>query len=752
MKRRAFLVMCALAGGGMLAGCVDASRQQRSGAHPPLPKGQLALNGWVRVGADGAVTVVVAKSEMGQGIHTGLAMLVAEELDCAWNSIRLENAPIDPLYGNVLAITEGLPFRPDDEGMLAEGVRWVATFAARQLGIGMTGGSSSLRDLWWPMRHAAAATRGVLVDAAARHWGCTTAEVSVADGTLSAPGGRRLGFGEAVQLAGPDARAPKTVTLKEPGSFRVLGQPRPRIGAAAQADGSLTFTGDLRLPGMLHAAVRMAPVRGGSVRAFDDRRVRSLPGVAGVVRFDPAHGGTGGVAVLADRRWRAVRALGALQVAFDDGPMANFTTVGLEQRLFAALEKDDGFAFWKEGDASSTLTAAPRRLEARYSAPYLAHAPMEPTCCTVAYQGDRATVWAPTQVPGFARRAAARALGLDEERVALNVMPLGGGFGRRLDVDFVAQAAQIARGFPGRPVQVVWSREDDTRHDFYRPACVASLSAGLDARGRISAWRQVSAGQAITPAYMPRTLGLPVFGPDKTAAEGAFDRAYQFPAVHVGHLAVELPVPVGYWRSVGHSHHAFFSESFLDECAHAAGADPLDYRMALLADRPRHRAVLALAARQARWSEAPVPGPDGALRAKGLALHESFGAIVAQVVEVSVHAGAIRVHRVTCAIDCGFAINPNLVTQQMEGAVVFGLTAALGGRIEIEAGSVVQGNFNDQPLLRMSQCPVIETHLMPSALPPGGVGEPGVPPVAPALANALFALTGKRLRSLPLVL
>lgn len=753
MKRRSFLMLCSLGAGGLLAGCVDSSRQRLASGRLAPREGTVALNGWVRVGVDGSVGVVAGRSEMGQGVHTGLAMLVAEELDCGWSAIRIEDAPIDPLYGNVVAVAEGVPFRADDTGVAARGMRWVLGEAALRLGFMMTGGSSSLRDLWLPMRHAAAAARAALVDAVARHWGVPASQVEVAEGVFSASPDRRLGFGDAVRLLGPDPKPPAEVALKDPARFRILGRPVPRIEAAAKVDGSAVFASDLRLPGMLHAAVRMAPVRGGSVRSFQDAVARKLPGVAGVVRFDPSHGGTGGVAVLADRRWRALRALDAVEVVFDPGPAAGFGTAGLQERLFAALDADDGFAFWKRGDASAVIARAKRTVQARYHVPYLAHAPMEPMTCTVEYRGDRATVWAPTQVPGFARRAAAKALGLDEERVELRVTLLGGGFGRRLEVDFVGQAAQIARHFPDRPVQVLWSREDDIRHDFYRPACAAALTAALDDEGRIAAWRQASAGQAVTPGFAPRTSGLPAFGPDKTAAEGAFDAAYEFPAARVSHLAVDLPLPVGYWRSVGHSHHAFFKESFLDECAHAAGADPVDYRRALLAGHPRQRTVLDLAAAKAGWSEPLMPGPDGRRRALGIALHESFGAIVAQVAEVSVaEDGRIRVHRVVCAIDCGFPVNPNLIAQQMEGSVVFGLTAALHGRVDVEDGRVVQGNFHDQPMLRLAECPQIDVHVVPSAQPPEGVGEPGVPPIAPAVSNALFALTGKRLRSLPLAL
>jgi isoquinoline 1-oxidoreductase beta subunit len=356
-------------------------------------------------------------------------------------------------------------------------------------------------------------------------------------------------------------------------------------------------------------------------------------------------------------------------------------------------------------------------------------------------------------VPGLARAAAATALGLPPEQVALNVTLLGGGFGRRLEVDVVAQAATVARALPGVPVQLLYSREDDTRHDFYRPACVARLHAGLDAQGRVQALRYVSAGQAILPQVLARQFGLPWVGPDKTALEGAFDQAYEWPAARIAHELVDLPVPVGFWRSVGHSHQAFFKEGFVDELAHAAGQDPVVYRSELLQQHPRHRAVLQRAAALAGWGRAPASAADGAKVGRGVALHHSFGSIVAQVVEASVDKDkAIRVHRVVCVIDCGLAVNPNLVAQQLEGSVLFALSAALHGEVHIDQGRVREGNFHDQPLLRLPEAPAIVTDIIASAEPPEGVGEPAVPPLAPALANALFAATGQRLRSLPLKL
>jgi isoquinoline 1-oxidoreductase beta subunit len=432
----------------------------------------------------------------------------------------------------------------------------------------------------------------------------------------------------------------------------------------------------------------------------------------------------------------------------------------MTRQLTDRLAADDGFGYFSQGDPAAALQQAAKTLKAEYSAPLLAHATLEPQNCTVHYtpdakDGPRATVWAPTQVPGLGRWAAAKALGLDSEQVAMNVTLLGGGFGRRLEVDFIAQAAHVAKALPGVPVQTFWSREQDSTHDFYRPPCVARYQAGFDSQGRLTAWVAASAGPSIVQQFLGRQFGLPGSGPDKTTAEGAFDQPYEWPTARISHAIVPLPVPVGFWRSVGHAHQAFFKESFVDEAAHVAGQDPLAFRLALLQNHPRHAAVLRKAADQAGWGQPLAPAADGAPRARGIALHHSFGSIVAQVAEVSVDpadAKRIRVHRVVAAIDCGTAINPNHIRQQMESAVVFGLSAALYGEVTLEAGQVRQTNFHDQPLLRGADCPVIETTILPSTLPPEGVGEPGTPPIAPAVANALFALTGKRLRSLPLKL
>lgn len=754
MRRRHFMLAGVGVAGAFLVGCGDMSRGRLHGRVPlPVKDGQIALNGWVRLEPDGKVTVIAARSEMGQGVHTALMMLVAEELDCGFGNLRIEHSPIDKLYGNVAGLAEGHPFHPDDNGVMARTTRWTMLRMMRTLGLMMTGGSASIKDLWEPMREAAAMTRATVVNAVAASWQVPSAEVSLVDGVLAHASGKRMTLGEAVRTLGTTFRPAQNWTLKDSAKYRVIGTPVRRHDAEEKVSGSARFGIDVVHPDMLYAAVTMCPVLGGSVRSVDDSRAKAVPGVVAVVTVAPGKGGSGGVAVVADRYWRAHSALQALAVQWDEGAMAGVSNATIDAALTRALDEDDGFGFYKTGDVEAALKTAALRIDAEYRAPYLAHGTLEPMNCTVEFKEGRAKVWSATQVPGFARAAAARALDIDEEEVDVEVTYLGGGFGRRLEIDVVEQAAAIAKQVPGRPIQLLWSREEDIRHDFYRPACIARFSGGIDAKGQLIAWRNVSAGQAVTPAFLKRNAGIPSIGPDKTTSEGAFDQPYEFANARIGHATVTLPVPTGYWRAVGHSHQGFFKEGFIDECAHAAKADPLHFRVALLARHPRHRAVLQLAALKSGWGTPIARAADGVPVARGIALHESFGSIVAQVAEVSIAADqSIRVHRVVCVIDCGLPVNPNLIAQQMESAVVFGLSAALYGRIDIEGGRIRQGNFHEYNLLRLHEAPLVETHIVPSSRHPEGVGEPGLPPIAPAVANAVFVLSGQRLRSLPLTL
>ena len=604
----------------------------------------------------------------------------------------------------------------------------------------------------------------MLLGAAAQRWGVPAADCRVAKGVVSHAGSARSArFGDLVEAAAKLA-VPSQLKLKSPGEFTLIGQSMPRLEAASKHDGSARFGIDTLLPGMRHASIVMCPTLGGQAQAFDAAIAKALPGVLQVLAVPPLHGSSGGVAVIANTPWQAMSAVKALAAApsmvWAHGPAAALSSADISRQLKQQLAEDGGFDYFTSGDPAAAMQQAARTLGAEYEAPLLSHATLEPMNCTVLYQpdaasGPKASVWAPTQVPGLARWVAAKALGLDSEQVAIEVTLLGGGFGRRLDVDFVAQAAFIAKSVPGQRVQTLWTREQDTTHDFYRPPCVARYRAGLDSQGRLLAWTAASCGPSVTHQYLKRVFDIPGAGPDKTTVEGAFDQPYEWPAARISHHIVELPVPVGFWRSVGHSHQAFFKESFLDEVAHAAGQDPLAYRLALLKKHPRHAAVLQRAADKAGWGQPSPPAADGARTARGLALHASFGSVVAQVAEVSLDPAdgkSIRVHRVVAAIDCGLPVNPSGIRQQMEGGIIFGLSAALNGEVTLDRGQVQQTNLHQQTPLRLADCPLIETEIMASAEHPEGVGEPGTPPIAPAVANALFALTGQRLRSLPLKL
>jgi isoquinoline 1-oxidoreductase beta subunit len=629
---------------------------------------------------------------------------------------------------------------------------------ARELGISVTGGSSTVADAWVPLRLAAATARAQLLGAASLRWKLPVDEFHVEGGVIShAAGGERAHYGELAAAAA--ATRPGEVRFKPREQWRVIGKPRPRLDAVAKSNGTAVYGLDTRLPGMLYAVVRHAPAIGGVPGRIDTRETMMRPGVERVVRLPPLAGSTDAVAVVARSTWHARQGVAALDIDWRSPPGQVLDSEAILRRLEAsareAAGQDDGFGFHTRGDGVDGLAKAAQKLEAVYRAPYLAHATMEPMNCTARIGTDGTVeVWAPTQVPTQAREAAARVAGVDPEHVTLHVTYLGGGFGRRLEVDFIAQAVRVAMETGGRPVQLMWPREEDFTHDFYRPAGAAVLRGGLDEHGRLVALAIHSAGDAITPRWMERTLPQlagPIDTPDKTTAEGLFDLAYDVPHQRMAHLPTHSGVPIGFWRSVGHSHNAFFSEGFMDELAHAAKADPVAFRLGLLETMPRHAAVLKLAAEKAGWGQ---PLPAG--RARGVALHESFGSIVAQVLEVSVETvegrKRPRVHRVVCALDCGTVVHPDGVAQQVESSVIFGLSAALAGRIDIVGSQVQQKNFPDYPLPGMRDAPAIETHWIPSTRAPTGMGEPALPPVAPALANALFALTGQRLRSLPLQL
>jgi isoquinoline 1-oxidoreductase beta subunit len=759
LKRRTFLLGGASAAGALVVGWVIWRPDDRLDTPAALKTAgnDIALNGWVMINANNDVTVVMSKSEMGQGVHTGAAMLLADELDADWSRIRVTMSPIDAIYIDRESLADGLPLRPDDHSLVARGEKAFAQRAARYAGSMATGGSTSMIDLWQPMREAGATARAMLVGAAAKLWNVPVAECETKAGRVLHRSGRFATYGALVHLARDEPR-PTHVELKHPKTFSLIGKRLNRIEAHAKIDGSARFGIDALPDGLLYASITMCPTLGGKALAFDQSKVASMKGVTDIFIVDPYHGGTGGVAVIAENPFIAMRTLCQLSISWDYGPAKDVHTADVHATLIRALDGDAGsHVFYSTGDADAALSRT-KATVVQYEAPYLAHGALEPINCTARVGDDSATLWVGTQVPMVARKAVATLLGFDETRVQVNQQLIGGAFGRRLEVDFVAQAAAIARRANGRPVQTIWSRPQDMTHDFYRPACVSRFSGAVDADGKLIAWKNVSASQSIAEQALPRTFGAPSFAAkwmtDATTAEGSFDQAYECENVRVQHNTVTLPVPVGYWRSVGHSHQAFFIESFIDEMATLARKDPVQFRLEMLQkpEHARHARVLKTLVELSGW-RSPSAWRDhtGTQFARGVAMHESFGSIVAQVAEVRRDGEGFSVARIFCVVDCGLAVNPNLVEQQMEGCIVFGLSAALEQAITIEQGQVQQHYFDEYPLVNMATCPEIVTRVIESGTEPKGVGEAGTPPVAPAVANALFALTGKRYRTLPFV-
>jgi isoquinoline 1-oxidoreductase subunit beta len=692
--------------------------------------GETVVNGWLKIDSSGRVIVAVPQAEMGQGVYTALPQLVADELGADWRTVGVEPAPLHPVYANTFFsenMAESLP-------SLLQGMgRWALVELARRYSIQLTGGSTSVMAYHDTLRLAGASAREMLCKAAARRWDVDWRTCDTANGFVGHQG-KRLRFAELVDEVDADD-APEAPTLRA--RARLIGRSVPRIDTPAKVDGSARFGLDVRLPDMVYAAVRAGTVDTPELASVDAGAARRRPGVIDVVE------GPTWVAVVADTWWGAKSALDAVKARFDR-PETIAASPAIDKALRDALAGEDAEAFQDQGDVEEALSGA-GVVQATYGVPFLAHACLEPMNATVRITDDGAEVWAPTQSATLVNWRVADALGLSEDEVTVFPTLLGGGFGRKAEVDACVQAALIAQKVK-RPVQLIWSREEDTQQDKFRPAARARMRAKLGADKRIAAWDATIAVPSVGPSFMSRNV--PALGggggPNAQALEGALHMPYDIGAVRVSHADVETPVPLGFWRSVGHSYTAFFVESFVDELAHAAGVDPLTFRLRMLGKSPRHAEVLRRAAAEAGFMGA---GEDGS--AQGIALHESFGSIVAQVAEVAIKDGQLAVNRVTCAIDCGRVVNPDIVRQQMEGGIIYGLSAALTGAITFANGMAEQANFDAYPLLSMAESPEIDVHIIDSTEPPGGVGEPGVPPIAPALANAVFAATGVRVRDLP---
>ncbi len=728
--RRTLITTGGLLGGGLLLGAgVATFAPNRIALRPEDSAGPPALAVWVRITPDNHVIVIVPHAELGQGSQTALAMMLAEELEADWDLVRVEPAPATDDYANG-HILRGFIAHLQIPRVLVRGFEYSAFKLTQWLDFQITGGSVSVRGTgWFGMRVAGAAAKDLLLRAAAERWGVPAAECQARlSRVLHERSGRAATFGE-LATAAAALEPPMHPPLKDPADYRIVGTSRRRFDLPSKVDGSAIYAVDVRLPALLYAAVRAAPVFGGTLVGVDEAPARAMPGVRAVVRLDDA------VAVVADSWWRAQRALDALEPRFDDAGKGQFTTASWFAEQSAALARDDASKDRVTGDARAALAAAARRIRAEYRVPFLHHATMEPMSATVRLADGRCEVWTGVQDPLNARRRVARVTGLDPQRVTVRNQQVGGGFGRRLPHggDFVEQAARIALAVAPAPVQLLWSREEDTRHGFYRPAVSAAFEGAVDANGVPTAWLSRYTGSREGAAAHP---------------------LYDIANVDIRYLPLQSHVREGPWRSVAFSQHGFFVESFADELAAAAGTDPLEFRLAGLASRPRHRAVLERVAALSRWRDTPrsaVDNASGTRRGRGLAIVDSFGSIVAEVCEVSVDAaGELRVERVWAAVDCGIVVNPDTALAQIEGGILFGLSAALDERITIEAGRVMEGNFNDYPLLRLPEAPRVEVEFIASREAPGGLGEPGTPPIAAALANAVFAATGQRVRELPL--
>jgi isoquinoline 1-oxidoreductase beta subunit len=708
-SRREFLRTSAVATGSLvLAFTVPGAGRFVRGQ--PGPVASFAPNAFLRVAEDDTVTILLSHSEMGQGIWTALSMLVAEELDADWSKIKVEHAPAAPAYAHTVFHMQ------------------------------MTGGSTTTWSEFDRYRQAGATARAMLVAAAAARFGVPASDLRTENGFVIA-GARRARFGE---LAAAAARlpAPATVPLKDPQNWKIIGKATRRLDTPEKITGRAQFGMDVQFPGLLTAVVARAPAFGATVKSFDPTNALAVPGVRKVVRVPS------GVAVVADHFWAAKVGRDALTIEWNPAPTAGLDSAGLREQ-YRQLAATKGLTPVSRGDASGRMASAAKTVEAEYAVPYLAHAPMEPLNCAVRIGGGKCEIWTGTQFQTLDQQLAARITGLTPAQVEIHTTFLGGGFGRRANPtsDFVVEAVHVAKA-ANAPVKTVWTREDDVRGGYYRPAFLHQARVGLGADGLPLAWEHVLVGQSIL-AGTPFESMMVKGGIDSTSVEGAADSPYlkDIPNVQVTLHSPRIGVPVLWLRSFGNTHTAFAMESLIDELAKAAAKDPLEYRRVLLTAHPRHLGVLNLAADKAGWGKAPAQG-----RALGIAVHESFGSWVAQVAEVSAESNRIRVHRVVCAVDCGVAVNPESITAQMESGIVFGLSAALHSALHLKDGGVQESNFHDYRVLRMNEMPVVEVYIVPSTEKPGGIGEVGVPPIAPAVANAVAALTGQRLRELPLTL
>lgn len=684
-------------GAGMMVGFfLPDSRELFAQQGRGRAQGPINPNAYIRIAADDSVTLIITKGEMGQGTMTSLSQLLADELDCDWKNVKTEFAPVNPaLYGN--------------QGVF---------------------GSQSIRTTWFPLRQAGANARAMLLDAAAQQWKVDKAALRTDAGFVVNPAtGAKLSYGSLSDAASKVA-VPAAAPLKDPKDFRYIGKSMKRLDTKSKVNGTAKFGLDTRLPGMLYAVIARCPVFGGKVASFDASKAKAVPGVKNVLQVPT------GVAVVAENTWAAMQGRNALVVKFDEGPVAQYSSPDI-RKMFAEYAEKPGAVAKKVGDTEQALAAATKKIEAIYDAPYLSHAPMEPMNCTVVVNADSCEIWAPTQMQSGGRSTAAQITGLAPEKVKLNSMLMGGGFGRRGGTDYISEAVEVAKAMPGTPVKLTWTREDDMQHDLYRPASYVKFAGAVDAQG----WPVALTAKVSCPSFFGGGRGGAV---DGTAVEGIHTLEYTIPNIFVDWRKADPGIPTTFWRAVGYTQNTFFAECFLDELAALGGKDPLEVRRRLLGNSPRLLAVMNKAAEGAGWGKAPAG------RHQGVAVVNNIGSYTAIVAEVSVTKGAMKLHRVVCAVDCGHVVNPAIIERQIESGIVYGLSAALKGAITIKNGRVEQGNFDRYDVTRISEMPKIDVHIVETNNNPGGIGEASGPAIAPAIANAIFAATGKRLRKMPM--
>ncbi len=746
IARRTFLLGAAAIVGGVAFGYYQYRKPVANPLEAGLAEGEATFNPYVKIAADNSITIIAPRAEMGQGIMTTLAALVAEELEVSLDQVKVEHGPASGAYYNEAVLAEGAPYAHFDDGTFPSGFRAVMGGIGKLLALQLTGGSTSTIDAFEKMRHAGALAREMLKAAAARELGVDAATLKVENATITDPAsGKGLTYGA---LAGKAAAmdAPASIALKDRKDWKLLGKSQPRVDMRAKVTGAPVFGIDVTLPDMVFATVKMNPRLGGRMTSYDPKAALAVPGVIKVIEIDSQFGH--GLAVIADNTWTAFKAADALEVVWGEAPYPA-DTAAIMARIDEALAAGGGSALREIGDPVTQFADAPRDrvVEAAYSVPFLSHATMEPMNATAQFKDGKLAVWSPNQSPTPTRYICASITGLDQDDVTIHTTMMGGGFGRRGEVDFSVYAALVAMQSDGKPVKVTWTREEDMTHDLYRPASSAAFKALLGADGIPVALDGAIAAPSIMRSLMRRnfpSLGEGPLGPDKALTDGAFNQPYGIPHMSVRGIEVDLRVPTSFWRSVGNSHNAFFHECFMDEVAIAGGLDPVDLRLKLMADHPTAAKVVEKVAEMSAW------GTNTNGRAKGFAFCLSFGGWVAQVVEVADSPEGLRITNLWCAADVGIALDPDNIKAQVISGAIYGLSAAMNQRITFADGMVEQKNFYDHEGMRIWQTPQFQVEVLENAEHMGGVGEIGTPPAAPALANAIFALTKKRIRTLPL--